>query len=293
MLSDIWTDVRNCPCRPQTSKPLDLTVKEGTLTFRCQRSHAALLVEARTCGHILSSCIPSKDTRLFYLAHLPHSSRISKAAQSAMGKKKGGGVRIKQMGPKQSPPNLNPMEALQIPQEEMVQLPLSPDRSYQVFWPIQESFTMKTEGFQVIYPSYVDSNKSVKEGRRVSLKNSIPCPTVMDLSEALQSMQVRHVIQPYKGYSRDISCQWENPGRIMVDVTNHRKLELLVEMATRMDALPSRETRLVQEAMQKAEEEKAADERSAIAAAAAKSCAPKRITSSTANNKKKGKKGKK
>ena len=59
-----------------------------------------------------------------------------------MGKSKGGnrGVRIKQVGPKAPMKGLvNPMEALSsIPPEEMVHLPPSPDRSYQIFWPVRK-----------------------------------------------------------------------------------------------------------------------------------------------------------
>ena len=57
-----------------------------------------------------------------------------------MGKgKKGGGVRLVQ----KKQPNMkdlmqNPMDALQIPPEEMVNLPPKPDRSYQIVWPIRK-----------------------------------------------------------------------------------------------------------------------------------------------------------
>jgi hypothetical protein len=61
-----------------------------------------------------------------------------------MGKKKGGGVRIKQVGPNKAAKaamNMgNPMEEFMngIPPEEMVHLPPPPDRNYQIFWPIRE-----------------------------------------------------------------------------------------------------------------------------------------------------------
>jgi len=56
-----------------------------------------------------------------------------------MGKKGGGRVRVKQVGPKVPSAMMNPMEALQIPPEEMVQLPPQPDRKYQIIWPIRKS----------------------------------------------------------------------------------------------------------------------------------------------------------
>jgi signal recognition particle subunit SEC65 len=205
--------------------------------------------------------------------------------------KKAGGVRVKQLGSKQPPPMINPMDAFQIPPDEMVQLPPLPDRSYQVIWPIHESFTMKMEGFQVIYPSYLDSSKSVGEGRRISQAKALPCPTVMDMSQSLQMMHVRHAIQPYKGYSRDITCQWDNPGRILVDVSRYRKKELLLEMVARIGDLPARQDRLAQEAIQNMVEKQAAAERRAAALASTKTTnAPKKIAPGANNKKKKGKK---
>jgi signal recognition particle subunit SRP19 len=106
-------------------------------------------------------------------------------------------------------------------------------------------------------------------------------------------MQIRHVIQPYKGYSRDTACQWDNPGRILVDVSNHKKKELLHELAIRLPILPDRIARLEREKIEKEEAEKVRAEATAAAAAAAKA-QPKKIIGPGGNtNKKKGKKGKK
>lgn len=77
---------------------------------------------------------------------------------------------------------------------------------------------MKYDNFSVIYPNYLDSNKTVKLGRRIAAKDAVPEPTVQDLHEALASLNVRHVIQPYKGYSRDSISRWDNPGRVLVDL---------------------------------------------------------------------------
>lgn len=206
-----------------------------------------------------------------------------------MGKKKGG-VRIKQVGPKQPVMPVNPMEALQIPPDEMVHLPPPPDRTYKVFWPIHETFTMDTTGFQVIYPSYLDSTKTVKKGRRIGMEKAVDTPSVLDMSQVLQSMQIRHVLQPYKGYSRDITCQWDNPGRVLVDVSNYKKKELLLEIASRVPSLPDRIARLERQKLEREKEEK---ERAEAAAAAARAQPKKAIASGKVSNKKKGKKGKK
>jgi signal recognition particle subunit SRP19 len=208
--------------------------------------------------------------------------------------KKNGGVRVKQQGPKGMPSGMpmNPMEDLMsgagIPADEMIHLPPPQDRSLQIFWPIHETFSMDITTFQVIYPSYLDSNKSIAEGRRVACTAAVPKPTVSDISLALQALQVRHVLQPYKGYSRDLTVQWDNPGRLLVDVKQHTKKELSKEICKLIPSLPERITRV-----QKEEEEAAAkvkllqEQQKAIAA----SSAPKKAAATT--GKKKGKYGKK
>ena len=38
----------------------------------------------------------------------------------------------------------------------------------------------------MIYPSYIDANKTVKKGRRISVEDAVPNPTVIDIGQALQ-----------------------------------------------------------------------------------------------------------
>ena len=204
-----------------------------------------------------------------------------------MGKKRAGGVRVKQVGPK-APPVMPSMDDLAIPPEEMVHLPPTPDRSYKIVWPIHESFSMKTDDFRVIYPSYLDANKTVKQGRRLAKEKAVPNPTVSDMSLALQNMQIRHVIQPNKGFSRDPETLWDNPGRVLVDTSNYSKGDLMKEMAQRIPDLPARKTRLEQEAAEAKKEEEERKKR--LSQKASLATASK---SNASNNKKKGKKGRK
>jgi signal recognition particle subunit SRP19 len=122
---------------------------------------------------------------------------------------------------------------------------------------------MDPSSFVVIYPSYFDSTKTVKEGRRVSIEDSVPTPTVSDMSLALQQLGVRHVVQPYKGYPRDLTCLWDNPGRVKVELLKMsddtaNKKALIRAMAQRIPMLPSRMQRLA--IAQKEAEEVAAKE---------------------------------
>ena len=241
-----------------------------------------------------------------------------------MGKKGGGRVRVKAMGPKM-PKQVNPLEALNsIAPQDMIQLPPKPDKSYCTVWPLNETFSMDYSRFSTIYPNYLDAKKTVKMGRRIAASDAVDTPTVQDIAFALQSMNIRHVLQPYKSYSRDPDSHWDNQGRVLVDLptakrnsdgvmemvdgafdisdsdggdkennmgTNNKRT-LLREVASRIPHLPSRKLRLEQEKKAKEAAEKKAKEQEAAAkrAAAAKSVAASSQGSGKSNKKKKGKK---
>ena len=164
---------------------------------------------------------------------------------------------------------------------------------------------MNLHGFSVIYPSYIDSNKTVKMGRRLSKEESVPTPTVTDISYALQQLSIRHAVQPYKGYSRDITCQWDNPGRVLVDIpttmvipegqhsTQNPKKLLLKELAQNIPLLPYRIERLKREAEEaKVREEQERKEREAARIAAQNSATAKKNAVTSNKKKNKGKKKK-
>jgi signal recognition particle subunit SRP19 len=184
-----------------------------------------------------------------------------------MGKK--GAVRIKQVGPKPGaagvPPSalLNPMESFMPPAEELASLKIPDvpsDRGYKVFWPLHETLSMDVTHFQCIYPSYLDSTKTLQRGgRRIPLEFCVPNPTVSDISAALRLLQVRHVVQPYKAYPRggpDVA--WENPGRVHVDLSayGNSKSRLLKEVAARIPNLSSRVDRLARQEAEEAERQR-------------------------------------
>lgn len=233
-----------------------------------------------------------------------------------MGKKSGGRVRVKQMGPKGGMPNIgNPMEELAIPPDQMIQLPPPVDKNMSQIWPLNETFTMNYDRFSVIYPNYLDSSKTVKQGRRISVIEAVEKPTVLDIGGALQSLGIRHVVQPYKGYPRDAESQWDNLGRVLIDLPKgnnggvaemgadgafdvssgnneenavQNKKQLLRVIAARVPHLTTRKERIAREKAQKEAEEKQAKEEAAAAHKAASQKASTKAASS--NRKKKGKK---
>jgi signal recognition particle subunit SRP19 len=134
-----------------------------------------------------------------------------------MGKKGGGRVRVKQVGAKAP---VNPLADLMENSEPTIIVPPKMDSNISHYFPISESFTMssKSKLFPCIWPNYIDANKSGKDGRRIGKESAVPKPSVLDISEVLQSIGIRHVVQPYKGYPRDAESAWNNPGRVLYDL---------------------------------------------------------------------------
>jgi signal recognition particle subunit SRP19 len=232
---------------------------------------------------------------------------------------------MKQVGPKGAVSMGNPLDDLTIPPDEMIQLPPPVDKSLSQIWPLSETFTMNYERFSVIYPNYLDSTKTVKQGRRISAVEAVEKPTVMDIGSALQLLKMRHAVQPYKGYPRDPESQWENLGRVLVDLPKSggfdvdgdenvvelgvdgsfdinaedqqqqqqhqdswNKKQLLREIAARIPQLTSRKERLAREKMLQDAEARRAEEEASLAHKAA---SQKASVAVTGNKKKiKGKK---
>ena len=146
-----------------------------------------------------------------------------------MGRK--GGVRIKQVGPKG--PAMNPMQDLLESNEPPIVPPPKMNSTITNFVPDYEAFSMnsKYKTYPCIWPTYIDSNKSTKEGRRIQKDMAVDNPSVEDVSEVLESIGVRHAVQPYKGYPRDVESRWDNPGRVLYDIEQMRNKLRTVEIS--------------------------------------------------------------
>ncbi|GMH73633.1 hypothetical protein TL16_g06246 [Triparma laevis f. inornata] len=130
--------------------------------------------------------------------------------------KKGGGVRVKQIGgPKggMNPAAMNPQKMMQEAMGDVfkngmskaMMMPQIPaDRSVLQKWPLNRSCQNEPhDKWQVVWPTNLDSNKTTKEGRKVGKAIGVPKPTLSDVSEALQKIGIRHAIEPYKFLPRD------------------------------------------------------------------------------------------
>lgn len=182
--------------------------------------------------------------------HIMHSITVTKYVQgchnsqlttqptqiAAMGKKGGGRVRVKQVGGKGMKGAAealgNPLADLAnaIPPEDQINFSPRSDKNVTQVWPLSMSFTLDHKGYSTLWPTYLDSTRTARQGRRIAAKDAVEVPSVQDLSEVLAGAGIPHAVQPYRGYPPDVRSRWSNLGRVLVD------LDLAVE---RMAASPA------------------------------------------------------
>jgi signal recognition particle subunit SRP19 len=80
----------------------------------------------------------------------------------------------------------------------------------------------------VIWPAALDAERSRSEGRRVTLEQAVPEPTVDEIAQAVQQVGYDAVIEREKTYPRE----YEPRGRVLVkDADDASKSDLLGAVA--------------------------------------------------------------
>lgn len=87
----------------------------------------------------------------------------------------------------------------------------------------------------IIWPVYIDSDKSKKEGRRISKKDAVSAPKLREISNAAKKLNLNPEVENNKSYSRS---WWETSGRVSVD-KNIPKRELLLKISNMIKGIRS------------------------------------------------------
>ena len=86
----------------------------------------------------------------------------------------------------------------------------------------------------VIWPAYLDADRSRREGRRVSLDIAVPAPTVEEIAAAAEQIGYAVRIEPEKQYPRD----YEGTGCVVVEgVEDASKNDLVQAVAAYVAAM--------------------------------------------------------
>lgn len=73
------------------------------------------------------------------------------------------------------------------------------------------------------YPAYIDSNKTLQEGRRIKKELCVPQPSIKDVMIAAKALGLKFVSIPSKRYPRDFF----NPGKMFVCIKNNETGEFI------------------------------------------------------------------
>ena len=87
----------------------------------------------------------------------------------------------------------------------------------------------------IIWPAYIDSKKTKKEGRRISRKEAVSSPKLREISAAAKKLNLNPEVENNKSYSRS---WWESSGRVSVD-KNMSKREILLKISGRIKGMRS------------------------------------------------------
>lgn len=75
----------------------------------------------------------------------------------------------------------------------------------------------------VVWPNYIDAQKSKKEGRKISRKDAIDSPTLGEIHTAAEKLGAHPVAERDKAYPRG---WWGAKGRILIEKTKQKNKAL-------------------------------------------------------------------
>jgi signal recognition particle subunit SRP19 len=92
---------------------------------------------------------------------------------------------------------------------------------------------VKEKGKYVVWPNYLDSTKTRREGRRVPQKIAVESPKLQEIEEAAKILGLTPTINPNAAYPR---ARWEKKGYALIDKKNS-KLSNLKKIAEKIHDL--------------------------------------------------------
>mmetsp|Transcript_21901 Transcript_21901/g.46543 ORF Transcript_21901/g.46543 Transcript_21901/m.46543 type:complete len:162 (+) Transcript_21901:99-584(+) len=105
---------------------------------------------------------------------------------------------------------------------------------------------LDTSKWNIIYPNYINSKKTVPEGRRIALAKAVEHPHPAEMAEICEYLKIPHVLEMDKAYPRD----WLIRGRVRVMLKTaegafthpelHTKKDVMAKMGELIPKLKSR-----------------------------------------------------
>lgn len=94
---------------------------------------------------------------------------------------------------------------------------------------------MRDKNKLVIWPVYIDRNRSRSQGRIISKKSSIAEPTLLEIEKAALKLGLNPEVEKDKSYPKS---WWEKSGRVLID-NSAPKTQLSRKIATAIKEIRS------------------------------------------------------
>lgn len=86
----------------------------------------------------------------------------------------------------------------------------------------------------IIWPSYIDSKRTRKEGRKISKSEAVSDPKLTEISRAARKLNLNPKTEDDKSYPK---FWWENSGRIIIERENISKNKVLINISETIKSL--------------------------------------------------------
>ena len=88
----------------------------------------------------------------------------------------------------------------------------------------------KRQRLIVLWPEYFDSNLTVKQGRRVTLKIGIANPRLDEVSKALKQLNIKHTVEENAAYP---GTWWKRNGRVLIPYKKNQQKTKIIKWVGR------------------------------------------------------------
>ena len=79
----------------------------------------------------------------------------------------------------------------------------------------------------MIWPIYLDAEKSLKEGRKISNEYAIPDPKIKEIIKATQKLRYKYIAEEDKSYPGE----WYNKSGRVIITSDESKKEILINLS--------------------------------------------------------------
>ncbi|KAM9331321.1 signal recognition particle 19 kDa protein isoform 1-T2 [Gastrophryne carolinensis] len=87
--------------------------------------------------------------------------------------------------------------------------------------------------FICIYPAYINSKKTIAEGRRIPVEKAVQNPTCSEIADVCRANKLNVAVEADKSYTRELNRDVQHKGRVRVQLFNEDGTPCVEKLQTR------------------------------------------------------------